>query len=472
MTTIIRAEQAHDFLALVPTLAGFRPERSIVCVGFRGNRTVGVLRHDLPRRARDRAPLVSAIVGTLCKMPGVDAIVPVVYTDARFDSGRGVPERAFLGLLVKEAERAGFLVRDALCRAADAWGSILDRATPGAGHPLALIDESPVTRLTPDGMEVLDSPGAAGALPEGDSGTADAIARVLPHFASDDLAEAAIMRLGRNADPVELVEALLSGSPSKQPAHRLAWFLHLASRPAFRDAMMLQFAFGVVVGEAAHDDAYDSAERAADHGESMDELVERELAERGIDAVSDLLTRLMIGQSMLRPDRTRVERAISLLLPLIANAPPSHRVGPLCIAAWLSWSLGRGSAAGALIDRALETEPGHPMACLLETFIGSGTLPEWAFAAPQPAPGGARMVGARRGTRRQRSMNLAIARAVSGRRRGGIRRRWASRCRQMRFDASASTPRSFCSISANSAGPMVSGGASWITGSPRSSARQ
>lgn len=387
MTTIIRAEQAHDFLALVPTLAGFHPERSVVCVGFRGNRTVGVLRHDLPRRARDRAPLVSVIVGTLCRMPGVDAVVPIVYTDGRFGSGRGMPERALLGRLVKEAERAGFVVRDALCRAADAWGSLLDPETPAVGHPLALIDASPVAQLAPDEIRVLDSPESAGLLPEGDAPTADAIAAALAAFADDDLAEAAILRLGRNSDPVELVESLLAREASKQPVHRLAWFLHLASRPAFRDAMMLQFAFGVVVGETAHDDAIESAERAARHGESMDELVRRELAENRLDPVSDLLSRLWLGQSMLRPDRARVERALALLLPLIANAPTTHRVGPLCVAAWLSLSLGRGSASGALIDRALEIDPAYPMANLLATFIGSGALPEWAFARSAPVAG-------------------------------------------------------------------------------------
>ena len=385
MTTIIRAEQAHDFLALVPTLAGFRPERSIVCVAFRGNRTIGVLRHDLPRRARDRAPLVSVIIGTLCRMTGVDAVLPVVYSDGRFAAARGMPERALLGLLVKEAERAGFTVRDALCRAADAWGSARDRSTPVRGHPLALIDESPVTQLAPGGGEVLDAPDAAGALPESDPATTGAIARALRRFDSDDLVEAAITRLGRNADPVELVESLLAQEPSDQPIHQLAWFLHLASRPAFRDAMMLQFAFGVVVGELAHDDAVESADRAAEHGESMDELVERELAEGRPDVVSEFLSRLLLGQSMLRPDRARVEGALALLLPLIANAPPRHRVGPLCVTAWLSWSLGRGSAAGALIDRALEIEPEHPMANLLATFIGSGALPEWAFAHELPS---------------------------------------------------------------------------------------
>ena len=155
MTTIIRAAAAHDLLALVPALAGFVPERSIVCVAFRGSRSAGVLRHDLPRRARDRPSLVSAIVGTLCRMPGVDAVVPIAYTDRTFESSRGLPERVLLALLVRRFEQAGFQVRDALCRAADGWGSLLDPATPARGHALAMIDES----------------AAATALPEGEPGT-------------------------------------------------------------------------------------------------------------------------------------------------------------------------------------------------------------------------------------------------------------------------------------------------------------
>ncbi len=40
------------------------------------------------------------------------------------------------------------------------------------------------------------------------------------------------------------------------------------------------------------------------------------------------------------------------------------------------------------------------------------------------------------------------------------------------FSASVSTERSRDSMSSNCSGPMISGGASWMTGSPRSSARQ
>ena len=382
MTTIIRAASAHDFLALGPSLAGFQPRRSLVCVAFEGNRTVGVLRHDLPERARDFGALVSVVVGTLCRMPGVDAIVPVLYTDRTFRSARGIPERRLAEQLIRRAQDAGFVVRDALCRAEDAWGSYLDRSMPASGHPLAMIDENPVTDQAPDAAGALQAPDAIASLPTSDGPTAMRIAEAFERFGDADPGDPVLEQLGDDLDPVELVESLLSGDPTQQPALRLAWFLHLAARPAFRDGMMLQFAFGPVVGAAAHDDAIATAERADVSGESLDELVRREVADGEYREVAELLSRLLLGQSSLRPERPRVELALELLRLLITNAPEAARVGPLCIAAWLAWSIGRGSAAGAFIDRAVGIDPAHSMAGLLATFIGSGALPEWAFVRP------------------------------------------------------------------------------------------
>lgn len=396
MTTIIRAEAAHDFLAIVPSLTGYTPERSLVCVAFRGNRSAGVLRHDLPRRARDRDALASAAVGTVCRMSGVDAIVPIVYTGASFARRGTMPERVLLELVVARAEAAGFVVRDALCVAADAWGSVLDPETPRLGHPLELIATSraaadPACRLP-------DAAGAAGlaTLPMPDPDRAARVGHVLDVFDGDDRRDAfgvrrrpheleqLLERLGPLVDPVELVEVLLEAGPDGVEADVVAWFVHLACRPAFRDAMMLQFAFGPAIGESALDDAVDVGVRAAENGEAVAELVAREHADSGTETVGGLLARLLLGQSTVRPDAERVERGIEVVRHALAHAPEHRRPGALCIAAWLAWSLGRGSAAGAFVDRALEIDPAHTMAGLLYTYLGTGAIPEWAFTADGP----------------------------------------------------------------------------------------
>ena len=199
-------------------------------------------------------------------------------------------------------------------------------------------------------------------------------------------------RLGDLLDPVALGEQV-AAERDRRPdrssglgADQLAWLLHLASRPAMRDALMLQFAFGPVIGEIALDahangpggvvaEGPDHARQPNDGEEPWGPLPHDE----GTD---QLLARLLVGQTSVRPDPDRIERVLAVLGVAVANAPVGYRPGTLCIAAWLAWALGRGSAAGAMLERALSEEPGHRMAGLLLTFIGSGSLPEWAFSDP------------------------------------------------------------------------------------------
>lgn len=384
MTTIIRAGSAQEFLALVPTLAGFHPSRSLVCVAFDGRRTVGVLRHDLPRRARDRSALVSAIVSTLCRMPGVDAIAPVAYCDETFAEHGDAPERRLVDLLCRRASEAGFGIRDALCRAADGWGSYLDDDIPAGGRPLADLVEPRVAGLAPD--RPAESSTSWAHLPEVDERRARAIRRELRRIERAGVGDAVFRALGDDVDPVELVERLLENDEPSML--RRAWFLHLAARPVFRDGMMLQFAFGPVVGAAAHEDAVDLAERAEAQGESVDALVRREFAAHDAElGVSEFLSRLLLGRTTLRPEPDRLERALDIVRAIIADAPPGIRAGSICIAAWLCWALGRASAAGALLDLVEAEEPHHTMAALLQQYFGSGALPDWAFIRPDAAPG-------------------------------------------------------------------------------------
>lgn len=381
-STIIRTDVAEEFLALVPSIAGFAPRRSLVCVAFRGRRTVGVLRHDLPRRIADHRALVSAVLGTLCRIVDVDGVVPIVYTDRPYPRGAGAAERRLLGTVVDRLESAGYTVRDSLLVAASGWASQFDPSAPATGHPIELIEESAV-RL-------------AGSLPADASAESE---RVLPDPAQlheierllDQAERAAVLprrfaeALGSALDPVELVEELMAEGPEPDAA-RVAWLAHLASLAAFRDAIALQIAFGATVGELAIDGAMSANDRAADAGLSMDELVAADLAAEAVDEIDELITGLFLGRTGLRPEHPRVRRGIRVVELAIAATPPRYRPGLLCIAAWLHWSQGRGSRAGAQLDEALAIDPEHPMARLLGTFLASGALPEWVFTPPRGGP--------------------------------------------------------------------------------------
>ncbi|GAA1841549.1 DUF4192 family protein [Agromyces salentinus] len=379
MTAIIRAASAHDLLALVPALAGFTPSRSLVCVAFTGTRTAGVLRHDLPADAGDHAALVAVVIGTVCRMPGVDAIVPIVYTDATFREVGGLPERALLDLIADRAVHAGFQVKDALCQAGDGWASAFDSSAPAAGHPLAMVSNNAAAREAA-GLADVEGGDQSGTMPPPDARTAPALASAFGELRELRTAEQAMAGLGRLADPIELVDSLLSAPRRSQPVRHLAWFLHLASLPAIRDAMMLHIAFGRVVADLALDASDAGSEDGPVPEAGMGVLGRARTTAGAMQAeVDDLLARLITGQTMLRPDRRRVERAFRLIRGLVADAPADARPGACCIAAWLAWCLGRGSVAGSLLDAALEIDPGHTMARLLDEFIGSGALPDWAF---------------------------------------------------------------------------------------------
>ena len=255
-TPIVKTKEAYDFLALVPQLVGFLPERSIVLVAFRGNRTCGAMRFNLPDPAapdRVHKRVATSLIGTLCKIPGVDAVVPVAYTDDRFAAVTGMPHERFADTLIRRAELSGFVVRDALCVGADGWGSYLESGCPAGGHPLSEIATSTVHEELPAGARLeLATLQSRADLPQVDPAAKRRVARELERY----------QRLGRTADSlpelIEMVRDILD--PVETAEHALAWdaarlqaadaaaLLFLVQGPANRDQMMLQFAFGEQVG--------------------------------------------------------------------------------------------------------------------------------------------------------------------------------------------------------------------------------
>ncbi len=389
--TIVKTREAHDFLALVPQLVGFLPERSMVLVAFRGNRTCGAMRFNLPPAGASRTlhrRIASTLIGTLCRIPGVDAVVPVIYTEQAFASVPGLPGERFAEAVCARAELSGFLVRDALCVAPDGWGSYLDSSCPAEGRPLTDIAGSEVHRGVPaDSRRDLASLQSGADLPRVDVAAREKVGRRLARFqklgAKEETLSDLFALVGGVLDPVKTAEATLGWEPDALDPDDVAELLFLVQGPACRDQMMLQFAFGEEIGGATHALNLRYAALQSDTGRSIDDIVRAERERTGDDEPdAKHASDLMLGLTGVRPDPDRIERAVRLLLRVVALAPRRARPAPFCMLAWLSWAMGRGSVAGIFIDRALAIDPGYSMAGLLDTLVSSGHLPDWAFAVP------------------------------------------------------------------------------------------
>ncbi|WP_166784286.1 DUF4192 family protein [Cryobacterium gelidum] len=386
--TIVKAQKAQDFLALVPQLLGFLPETSAVLVAFRGNRTCGALRFNLPEPGAPQKVykrIATTLAGMLCKIPGVDAVVPVLYTGASFASTTGIPGERFAEILNRRLELSGFLLRDSLCVAADAWGSYRDPQCPAGGHPLSDIAESQVFEAATTAAEHPLGTLQNGVEPIGvDSATKERLARVYRRYhrllMRAENAPALFPTLGFMLDPVMIAEEALTwqNPPSEENAAAL---LVLVQSPPNRDQIMVQFAFGRAEGMRAHELNRRYARLQSETGRSLDDLVTEEMHTG--DPNAKHTGDIMLGLQRERPDVDRIRIAITLLRTVVAMAPRAARPAPLCMLAWLSWALGSGSVAGIFVDRALVIDSQYSMATLLDLLLTSGHLPEWAFAVPR-----------------------------------------------------------------------------------------
>ncbi|MDJ0349456.1 DUF4192 domain-containing protein [Cryobacterium sp. PH29-G1] len=386
--TIVKAQKAQDFLALVPQLLGFIPETSAVLVAFRGNRTCGALRFNLPEQgapSKTYKRIATTLTGMLCKIPGVDAVVPVIYTDDTFGQARGMPCAQFADILNRRLELSGFLLRDSLCVSADAWGSYLDPQCPAGGRSLSDIAASPVNEAVPTGARHPLGTLQNGAEPIGvDLASKERLARVYRRYhrltVRAENAPVLFSNLEFALDPVAIAEAALTWSnpPTEEDAAAL---LVLVQSPPNRDQIMVQFAFGREEGVRAHELNRRYARLQNATGRSLDDLVTEEI--NSGDPTAQHTGDIMLGLQSERPDVDRIRIAITLLRTVVALAPRSARPAPLCMLAWLSWALGSGSVAGFFVDQALAIDSRYSMAALLDLLLKSGHLPEWAFAVPR-----------------------------------------------------------------------------------------
>lgn len=396
MTTIVKAADAAQFLSLVPQMVGYRPSRSLVVVPFAGSRSLGALRFDLPVTddADDLARIAATVMGMLCRIPDADALASIAYTDESF--AEGMPHRALAASLADRADECGLRLTDALCVAADAWGSYLDPDGPPRGRPLGEIDaaesarhlavapgdqstgaELPSTDLAERervgrALESLDAAVRVVCGPDAGSGTASRISGASTTGTPADASSADRDPDARRIDPRALealcllddlpclFEEVLEWDAESLPPFDAAALVWTLSRPSLRDVALVGWCGGIQAG----DDALDAQLR----WEAGEEYPAR-------------LAMQMWGEGE-RPDPDRLERALDVVRRAAAVAPVTHRAGPLATAAWLSWALGRSTHAESYAVRACDIDPEHGLAEIVRSFVAAGHLPDWAFRRP------------------------------------------------------------------------------------------
>lgn len=361
MSTIVTAADAASFLSVVPRLLGYVPTRSLVLVPLSAGRSLGGMRLDLPPEDDAGAveQVTSTAIGLLCRLPDVDALVAVAYTDATCTAG--LPGEAYMTQLARVADACGLRICDALVVAADGWGG-WHGARAGQVHALSEVVV----------QGVMGDQSAGAALPSTSRGSRESVAQAwasldaalhvvcsvasLPHAVEriDPAALEAACALDDLPDLFERALAWPVDDLAPMQAATLGWCL---ARPSLRDIALVQWAASRTAGEHAFE-----AQQRWEDGE-----------EYPIDIAC-----IMWGEGP-RPDPERLQHALDLTRHVAALLPKRRRSGPLAVCGWLSWALGRSSHADAYVRQALAHDPEHGLAQIVSSLVSAGHLPDWAF---------------------------------------------------------------------------------------------
>ncbi|MFB7844069.1 DUF4192 family protein [Microbacterium sp. NPDC056052] len=370
MTTIVHAAGAAELLAAIPVLTGFTPRDSVVLLPFRGTRTAGALRFDLPAASGPTAAEFAATaIGLACRVPDTDALAIAVYADrAPIESG-ALPAATLVEELVGRAKACELRVVEALFVGGGSWADY--REPISAPRPMTEVPPPPSV------------PGFAGPAPDQFSGTelpspglfaAESVGRALlavervlgpagPKRRPSPTTERADPRAQEAAQLLDDLPSFLEevlDSPEALSPFATAALVWVLNRPALRDVALVQWASSIDRGDRA---------LAAQLGHGL----------RGSAVPSDI-GGILIGDGP-RPDSDRLGVALTLVRRTIALAPRETRGGPFAAAAWLSWACGRSTHAARYLDQAQAVDPQLTFAQLLRAVVDAGMLPRWSFRA-------------------------------------------------------------------------------------------
>lgn len=360
MTSVVKAKNPADLLIALPRILGYTPTNSIVVQTFQSRRTAASLRVDLPPDERSSHPtaVADAIIRLISRVPGIDAVLVLIYTDEEWDRPDRLPHAAVVESIVTRMASAGLGIVDAMCCSPGAWASYLD-----AEH--GVIDEQQTSRISTE-LDAAGAPHDVVGITQG----AQPIAPMPPEQRTE-VAEAATAithdvhereRLWEWPEASTLWSDAIESAPCDLPPAAMAALLWSIRDKAVRDCVLMFLAWGADAGDRAS--------------------VDTQLLQRGVPVPSGSILETFVGDGRTAPDGLRLEGAVRLLRHLVSLAPRPWQLAPLTMLAWFEWARGQGSAAGDYLDEALSIGPGYELARLFEQLMRTGRVPDWIGRSP------------------------------------------------------------------------------------------
>ncbi|WP_270367285.1 DUF4192 family protein [Microbacterium algeriense] len=329
--TVLKAQDQGQLLTAMTALLGYTPTESLVITPFRGNRTQGAMRIDLPPvgEAGVTAAYAAQALGLVCRLEGVTGIAAAIYTNG--DEALHAPLAADLSAV---CSMIGLDVAALLYSTPNAWGEYFGEAHTG---PAPAVDNAPALAAGDQhaGIE----------LPETDAALAAAVAAAT--FPTDD-----------DATVTALLEDVLALDVAAAEPSTLAHLAAVMVIPALRDAALIQWASDERTGREAV---------AAQTAWTVEGT-----------PLPEHIFRIYVGKAE-RPDPERLEAALAACLFTAAHVTGHEHAALLAAAAWLSWALGRSTRASHYLEHAGQADPDLTIVETFRPALAAGMLPAWAF---------------------------------------------------------------------------------------------
>jgi hypothetical protein len=408
----LRVDRPHDVLALMPHRFGFRLHECVVLLGLRAPRhEIGlVARIDLRTVLAPAGPDALRRSAEHLVADGADEVVAVVYVDE--DDPRD-PDRGLRADPASAAARAAAAVRGACdaVRPADVWpvdvwvvarGRYLGldcrdaSCCPPGGRAVRELDAATVAGLVARRGPVLESREEVGKIAPADAAPRRSAAAARSRWADARL---------RCAGPVDLLawrrrsleawrSTLAGGGAAPAALGRIEAAL---DDQVVRDAVLLTLVepdsdlpeallrhAGAAPTWADPDDPDDrdpdaDADADADLGPDLGPGARAPGApRRPVPRRVRAALRGLVDPDVARePEVVLVDAGEALLEKLVAHGRSGRQAPALTLLAVLAWWGGDAVRAAVLVERALDDDPGHRLAELVDRALGAALPPAW-----------------------------------------------------------------------------------------------